>query len=274
MSEITFATYDDLHDVVVNKLLPQIPIDVTKVVGIPRSGLIPASMIAFDRHIHLGAVGLGNITGGDRIQQHARPDNGRVLLIDDAVTRGIKTREAKAQLEANGRKVITAAVFIQRGKEHLVDIFGEYRAHPRLFEWNLFNHGLGPQMIFDMDGVFCLDPPVFDDDGPAYQNALVNAVPLYLPRWPIGTICTNRIERWRGITEDWLKRHGIQYRRLLMNPAKTAHERRKDPMKHKVSCYNRSNAVLFVESSTPQARQIAAATGRPVLSLEDKRLYK
>ena len=270
---ITFTTYQGLHNVVVNRLLPQIPLDVTKVVGIPRSGLVPATMIAFDRHIHLGAVGLGNIPGGDRIAQYAKPDNGKVLVIDDAVTRGIKTREAKEQLEANGREVITAAVFIQKGDEHKVDIFGEYQSHPRLFEWNLFNHGLGPRMIFDLDGVMCLDPPMFDYDATEYRNYLANAVPLYLPRWPIGTICTNRIERWRGITEDWLRRHGVKYSKLLMNPAKTATERRKDPLKHKVSCYNASSAVLFVESSTAQAQQIALKTGRPVLSLEDKRLY-
>jgi len=270
---ITYTTYEQMHDVIVEKLLPQIPMDVTKVVGIPRSGLVAAAMVSFDRHIHLGALDTGNIAGGDRVNHGMAVDDGAVLLIDDAVSRGIRMREGAQRLRDNGRRVIRASVFIQRGSEHLVDIFGAYLKHPRLFEWNLFNHGLGPRIIFDMDGVFCRDPDVFDDDGPAYAAALENAVPLRLSRWPVGTICTNRIERWRGITEAWLKRHRVVYNRLLMNPAKTAQERRGNPLKHKVECYGSSNAVLFVESSQSQAQQIAGQTGKPVLSLEDKRIY-
>lgn len=273
MSDLTYTTHEDMRRVVMSSILPKVPTTVTKVVGVPRSGLLPAIVVATARHIRLGAAGVGEIAGGERTEHCLAEDNGQVLLIDDAISRGQKLLAAKRVLEENGREVITASVFIMPSAEKMVDIFGEYRKHPRVFEWNLFNHGLGPRMMYDMDGVLCQDPDVYDDDGQEYQAAIANAAPIALPRWPIGTICTNRIERWRGITEAWLSRYGVKYERLLMNPAPTAAERRKNQMAHKIRSYSESTAVLFIESSTHQARQIAQATGRPVLSLEENKLY-
>lgn len=273
MKHPSYTTHEEMRRVVVESILPKVPYSVTKVVGVPRSGLVPAMVVAFSRHIELGAIGVGTIGGGERTLRCMPKDDGDVLLIDDALSRGRNMALARKSLEDNGRRVITASVFIAKGGEGLVDIFGAYKEHPRLFEWNLFNHGLGPCIMFDMDGVLCKDPEPFDDDGLAYQEALRNASPLVLPKWPIGVICTNRIERWRGITEEWLKRHGVNYRALLMNPALTAEDRRKNPMAHKVKSYSKSGALLFVESSTHQATQIAEKTGRPVLSFEENRLY-
>ena len=269
----SYTTIGDMSKVVTEYVLPAVPNTVTKVVGIPRSGLLPAMVVSFARHIRLGALGLGNIPGGERTQRCMPEDNGDVLLIDDTVSRGNNMQMAAKQLEANGRKVIRACVFLEKGKEHMVDIFGAYREHPRLFEWNLFNHGLGPNMMFDMDGVFCTDPLMLDDDSEKFGMVLGNALPLRLPKWPIGVICTNRIEKWRGVTEDWLKRHGVKYRTLLMNPAPTAAERRKHQLEHKVNSYKMSGAVMFVESSKIQAEGIARLSGRPVLSLEDNMVY-
>jgi hypothetical protein len=270
---MTYKSYNDLHVSIVHGLLPQIPMDVTRVVGVPRSGLLVASMVAFDRHIHLGAHGVGGIDGGDRTKHCMVPDTGRVLVIDDSVTRGIKIAVAKAEIEAAGRSVLTAAVYVSREKANLVDLHGEILEHPRIFAWNLFNHGLGPRMMFDMDGVLCKDPDVYDDDGEGYRSCIAGIRPLRLPRWPIGYICTNRIGRWRDVTEAWLSRHGVRYGKLLMHPAGSAAERRRNMMGHKIECYGNSDAVLFVESSRAQAVAIADATGRPVLSLEDNVLF-
>jgi len=273
MKSPSYTTIEEMNRVILESVLPRVPASVTKVVAIPRSGLLPAATVSFARHIRMGVLGLGNVPGGERMDKCAPPDDGDVLLIDDTVSRGVHMAKAAESLRAAGRSVITACAFLGKGDESKVDLFGDYRNLPRLFEWNLFNHGLGPRIMFDMDGVFCEDPSMWDDDSEEFGRHLSGLRPLRLSRWPIGTICTNRIERWRGVTEEWLSRHGVRYRELRMYPAATAVERRQNQMDHKVSSYLRSDAVMFVESSKAQAMAIADMTSRPVISLEDNTMY-
>jgi len=86
---------------------------------------------------------------------------------------------------------------------------------------------------------------------------------------------TNRLERWRGLTEAWLARHGVRCGELAMQPHPTAAARRRagDYGCFKGERYARSDALLFVESSEAQARRIHEVSGRPVLSLETERLH-
>jgi uncharacterized HAD superfamily protein len=179
--------------------------------------------------------------------------------------------QAKKEMKEN---CITCAVYANSHNTHLVDYFGVVIDGQRFFEWNFQGRVETPQYMFDLDGVLCVDPDEFDDDGIKYENAIRNAQPLYLPQTKIKAICTNRIERWRSLTEEWLKQYNVKYETLIMQQYKTAVERRtnSNPAIYKAEQYKKSSSILFIESSETQAIQIAQMTKKPVLSIETMRL--
>jgi hypothetical protein len=270
---LTFKTYQNLYNDTISLLLSKVPKDVDVVVGVPRSGMLPATIIATELHLPLGVATPAGAVIAEGGHRAPRTRYSKILLVDDSFHVGNSMIRARKYV-AN-HNIVTACVYTSpAGTKHL-DIFGEMVPAPRIFEWNLFNSWATTEGMFDLDGVFCQDPPVWDDDGPRYQAALTNAKPLHLPKVPVGAVCTNRIERWRGITEAWLTKHNITTNQLVMQPYKTAAERRakSDPAQFKLAQFQKSNAKLFIESHDWQAKVIARA-GRPVISLESKRVFQ
>lgn len=248
---------------------------VSAIYGVPRSGMLPATILATALHLPLGMAG-GQARTGRRVDAAPLHLDGPALLIDDSVNHGGSMKTARAAMV--GMNFVTAAVYMTPGSERLVDTFVRHLPGPRVFQWNLFHCQKTPQIMFDLDGVFCFDPTVHDDDGPEYQAALREALPKRTATWPVGWITTNRIERWRGITLDWLSRHRIEVANdVLMQPYETASERRAatTPAAFKAQCYCEARGcLLFVESHQSQAVEIARLSGRPVLALDTMRLCK
>ena len=277
MAYDTFITYETMYDDIMHDLIPKLPRDIVAVIGIPRSGLIAATIISTEFHVPMGVLGCDGFFGGNRVKNISAAVGNKVVVIDDSVNSGKTFRQYEKEIVELSKtfEVIKASVYMKQGAEKTTSVFAKYLKVPRIFEWNLFNSFKIGEMIFDLDGVFCHDPEVFDDDGIKYQNNIANAIPLHIPTYPIKAICTNRIERWRGITEEWLKRYDIKYGKLVMCPYATAEERRKrgDKAKYKAKNYVTLNGSLFIESSMNQAKHIAEISKRNVLSLEDKRIY-
>ena len=243
--------------------------------------MLPASMVATELHVPLGMTSDQFVAEAGRRLQWNKDSGKKVLIIDDSVAKGGSMAKARAQvtkLMEDGiiQEAVYAAVYVSRRSTGRVDIYGSIMGAPRIFEWNLFNSGIARKSMFDMDGVICCEPGAYDDDGPKYRQAIANARPLHIPAVKIRAICTGRIERWRKVTETWLKRHGVKYGDLIMNPAATAVVRRKKNNVPEIKGlhYKSSKAVLFIESSRRQAARIAKISGKSVLSLEDRKIYK
>ncbi len=272
-----YVTYEMMHDDIMYFLLPKIPRDICGILGIPRSGMIPCAMLATAMHVPMGIIGGVGFFGGNRVEKQANIDGGKILVIDDSVNSGktFRMHEEQIQLLKRNFDVIRSCVYMKEGMERVAPLFAKYLKVPRLFEWNLFNSYKICDMVFDMDGVFCQDPVAFDDDGEAYEKNIANAIPLYIPTYPIKAICTSRLEKWRKITENWLNQYGIKYEQLIMCQCSTAFERRKkaDKALLKAQAYVELKASLFVESSKYQAKRIAELSKKNVLSIEDKRIY-
>lgn len=266
---MNFKSYTDMVRDVHQKLIPQLPRNVSAVYGVPRSGMFPAYLIATALHVPLGVAGQ-KVVAGDRVTERK---NGIALLVDDSLYKGGSIKRAQAAVHAPCEKVV---VYAQEHNKHIVSYYADIVEGPRVFEWNLFACGVTEKTIFDIDGVLCFDPPVFDDDGASYQAALRNAIPYRLPKRQVHSLCTNRLERWRDITEAWMKSYGIEYKNLYMQQYKTANERRKagNANHFKASVYKNSDAQLFVESHDHHAKQIATLSKKPVVSVESMRLFK
>ena len=268
---LNFRTIPDLSRDLAHAA-PDLLKGVDAVVGIPRSGVLAASILALHAQVPLGTV--------DEYCARIGPagDVERVLLLDDTACGGGTMRRAFAKVsEARpDSTVITAAVYRAPGTgKGGVKRFVETLPTPRMFEWNIWRSVHLPSVAFDMDGVFCEDPRFVDDDGPKIEAHCSGARPLNLPSRPVAAIVTCRLERWRPQTEAWLKRYGVRYKRLHMMryPSAQARRRAGGHARWKVNVYRESGAKLFVESSVAQARAIAKQSGRQVWCIQDRQVY-
>lgn len=242
------------------------------IVGVPRSGMIPASIIATQLQMPLADVegyGRGIVHG-----RSGRPvaAGKRVLLVDDSCNKGGAFKRAVALLP-KGTKATRLAIFgpYQVAPESVCDMWFETVHGPRVFAWNWVKHIRLPRWGFDFDGVLCRDnTKAENDDGPRYAEFLANAEPLFIPQRPIGHIITGRAEKYRPQTEAWLHRHGIQFESLTMTPWETKGERMAAMREAggrgawKAGHAERLGVEMFIESCPKQAGIIAREAGIPV----------
>jgi len=281
---MNFRSVQDLNEAIVRGL-PRVPRDVDLVVGIPRSGLLAASILAL--HLNLPLTDLRGFLEGRALQagpRLRRRDNGagrvhvkHALVIDDSVLGGATMQTARRQVREAGPacRVTFGAVYVSPAARLDVDLHLEEIVGPRVFEWNLMHGGMIGRSCVDVDGVLCTDPTDRqNDDGPRYRDFLQNARPLLLPTVPVGWLVTCRLRKYRDLTEQWLQRHGVRYGSLYMMdfPSKAARLAAGSHATFKADIYGMTDAALFVESSLRQAVGIAQRSGRPVLCMETREM--
>jgi hypothetical protein len=85
-----------------------------------------------------------------------------------------------------------------------------------------------------------------------------------------------RLEKYRKITEEWLTANGVDFGRLAMSPCSSPDERRSscDYGEHKGRLFADSPMKFFIESSAVQAPRIAAVSGKPVICIENQKVYQ
>lgn len=275
-----YRSISDMNRVISGNL-HLIPPDIDLVVGIPRSGILPAitiSLLLNLRYADLDSFLEGRLSGVGSTKPDAGlirgPGEARhILVIDDSLNRGYAMREAREKLRHIGEhtKITFAAVYVVPDGIPEVDLAFEVVPLPRIFEWNFPHHVYLRHACVDIDGVLCLDPLERDnDDGPKYARFLAEALPLYRPTQRIFCLVTSRLEKYRPQTEAWLKRNGIVYDKLVMLDGVTAEQRRRLGLhgQFKGEVFRDSKAMLFIESSHAQAIEIARISGKPVLSIE------
>lgn len=281
---IGYMSVADLAQVIRGNL-DRVPRSVDLVVGIPRSGMIPAYLVGLfmnrlvvDLHVFLADGVAGHGSTRPVAASVASPLAARhILLIDDSLTSGASMTAALAQVRAVYAGRVTTCVAIGHpARRDAVDVTFSDVPQPRLFEWNAFHHPEVSNACFDLDGVLCVDPDETDnDDGDRYRRFLENARPLFRPTRPLGHVVSARLEKYRPLTERWLAAHGVQYGRLHLIDLPSHAERRRlgNHAAHKARVYRETGAFLFYESDSGQARDIANLAGRPVLCTADMRLH-
>lgn len=252
------------------------------IVGIPRSGMIPAALLATHLQRPLADVeGFARGWAAGRSGTSA-PLGHRVLLVDDTVNKGRAMTRAVARLRASGRN-LSITRFAVYGPYQLAnpfeacDIWLEELRGPRAFQWNLMKHKRLERWGLDFDGVLCRDPiKEENDDGPKYEHFLAATEPMWLPTRPVKAIITARLERYRPITERWLAAHGVEYGQLIMMPYGTKAERMAAGNRGgwKAEQARALGLEMFIESSPKQARIIAREAGIPVWCTETQELVR
>ncbi|WP_321372791.1 phosphoribosyltransferase family protein [uncultured Draconibacterium sp.] len=267
----------DLNQTILNRL-NILPRDFDLIVGIPRSGMLPANLLALylnKPYTDIDSFLNGHIyKAGERGQFFDKADMKKVLVVDDSIASGSALQKSRKRLEEMEKKfeISYCVIYLVPGKEKMVDYYFEAVPLPRYFQWNVFNHTSLEKACFDIDGVLCVDPTEEqNDDGPIYTDFVLNAPPLYIPGAKIGTIVTSRLEKYRKETEAWLEKHNVKYNELVMLdlPNKEARQKANSHAQHKAKTYQSKPYVLFIESSLSQANEINRITKKPVLCTEN-----
>ena len=284
-----YTSYEDMADVI-RRNMWKIPSDIDIIVGIPRSGMIPAYMIA--EYLNKQVTDIEQFAGehqiaiGRRGIYRRRGKEGKVMIIDDTVYSGWAIDNARRKVEhLQGKYEILFACVYAEGKEakEKVDIWLNDNSllnggKRYLYEWNIFQHvkSKGKWMMWDMDGLICKDPPD-DRDTAAYEAYLPQAIPMIIPSNDIGAICTYRLEKYRAVTEKWLADNDVKVSRVIMfqAPNREMRNRAKQPAQYKAEEYLRATwAELFLESDRDQAERIHELTGKPVFCYKNGKMYK
>lgn len=256
------------------------------VVGIPRSGMIPAYTIGL--YLNIDVTDLNSFLDNKPLQRgNTReskfeinyPQNAKnILLVDDSISSGKSLEDNLSKIPKQLKeKITTMAIYAIEDNHNMVDLHIRLVGHPRVFEWNIFNHSIINHSCFDIDGVLCEDPTEEqNDDGDLYLDFIANARPKFIPKYKIKYLVTNRLEKYRAQTVEWLGKHHVQYEYLIMLDMKTKEERQKSAIHsmHKAKFYKKSGCILFVESDPRQAYEIMNFTGLSVYCVDSNVMFK
>ena len=286
---MNFKTYNDLSRDIRRNLHKISKSQFDLVVGLPRSGMVPAYMIAL--FLNVNCTDLASFIENRPLKKgrtrHSRKDISlphdakKILIVDDSILTGKSLHQDVLTIPENLRhKLVTLAVY-SNSSENIkarddVDVYFEHVLTPCVFEWNIFHHGMMANTCLDIDGVLCVDPePHVDDDGEKYREFLENAEPFILPSEKVHSLVTSRLEKYRPETEKWLEKYDVAYGNLIMLDLKNLEERVKLNCsgKHKADYYKQSHCQLFVESAVAQSEEICKITGKIVYCTSNNSVY-
>lgn len=284
-STLTYKTYQDLS-LTIKKNIYKLPCGIDLIVGIPRSGMIPASMISMALSKKLCSLSeflqetfnFVNVTHRIGFENNIK----NVLIVDDSILSGKSITETKQLIEEKGLdkkyNIIYLVIFYKNDNySDFIDFAFEKVNSPRLFQWNYMNHCFLQDSCFDIDGVLCQDPTEDEnDDGDKYRRFLITAKPLFIPQYKIPYIVTSRLEKYRNETTKWLEDNDVKYDHLIMLSGYTADERKRLNLhaKFKAEQYRQLIDIqLFMESDRKQAEEISKLSGKLCFCVSTDELF-
>jgi orotate phosphoribosyltransferase len=275
---VNYRSVADLNDDVVN-WIARLPRDFDLIVGVPRSGLLVANLLSLHLNLPLadvdGLVRGATLGAGHRLGR--RLDGGpeaplKVLVVDDSIWSGRQLAQVRRRIEAAGlpHEILYGAVYALPAATDLVDYYYEKLDIPRAFEWNILHHPylntscvvadglLWPAGAFETKALPLPPPPV----------------PQFLPTQEIGWLIADAPEACHGAIEDWLARHEVRYRALVLlgMGAPSSQSEREALAGRKAAIYRRAGAWIFVEPDQVQAVAIANLTSRPVFCAQTRQM--
>lgn len=262
-ANIRFRGFADLNRAIV-RALPELPRDLDLVVGVPRSGMLVANLLAL--HLNLPFTDLegfleGRLIGTGRRKLRDRADVGtrKALVVDDSVASGREMRRVRARVSEAGLEdeVLFAAAFVRPEGTDLVDFAFEILPGKRCFEWNIMHHPWLNYCCVALEEVLSACPPPGSGGGrfPPESKA------LHLPAVEIGHVFSFHPESERPAVAAWLAKHGVRHGELVMAG------RPEDALRTLTRAYRDSRARLLIVGDHASAAAISQRAGLPVLSL-------
>ncbi len=139
-STMHYRSISDMNDAIVSNL-HRLPRDIDLVVGVPRSGILAATLVSLAANIPMtdldsfiaGKIYYSGITKRRAALDRQASDMRKILVIDDSVSGGNAMRDARNRIEAAGIKAdfIFAAVFGLQPQHQETDVVLEVVPHPQ-----------------------------------------------------------------------------------------------------------------------------------------------
>ena len=276
--EYTYITIEEAF-LWTNHWMKKIPsCDFDCIVGIPRSGLVIANIMAVRFAKPLTTP--ENFKRNEFWVSKVMPKKDRyqnILLVDDSIYEGDDLREVVADLKAYdpSLNIITAVLAATEENKHMVDYFYKTIPLPRIFDWDLMHRRMGGVVASDLDGVLCEDCDAkVDNDEERYVHWLKTASAYLIPSYELDYVITNRLEKYREITEAWLKEKGVRYKKLIMWDISCKSHRDKRYVKHKEKVLLSLKPNFYIESDLKQSKYLFGATRIPILCTDERILFR
>lgn len=250
---MNFVTIDQLNRSVYQNI-SKIPKDIDLIVGIPRSGMLVANLIAL--YMNLPFTDMESFLDGrmyktGKTRKYARwienvSQAKKVLIVDDSISKGDAMKEAKEKLEGvyQDKEYVFCAAYALPTNTSNVDVYFEICNHPRMFEWNYLHHwGLNYACV-DFEGILC-----------------ENGVPKILPTQKIKCIVSTQPKDKRYELEKWLADQGVQYDELVLVAPN-----------EKGSFYKKCDAVMYIATTFEDARELCEIANKQVFCQETRQL--
>lgn len=248
------------------------------VVGVPRSGLLVANIIALKLGKPLTTPELLSKNYYWEVEKGVKKGKKKhenILLVDDSITSGktMKKSLKLLRLDNKNSKITKAVLIATKETKSLVDLHYKLISQPRIFEWNLL-HAKKGKLVSDLDGVICENcPPGVDLNEKHYLRWLKEAKPYLIPTFEIDVILSSRLERYRIETERWLAKHGVRYKELILWNLQSKQERNGKHAQYKTKALLKIKPEMFWESSFGEAKQVWKATKIPTLCVNRMILF-
>lgn len=271
--QIHFKSYADLNSDV-NKNFEKISGDWDLVVGIPRSGMIPAYIISLALNVDCTDIAslVSNLplkrgVTRDLKKNITHPwDAEKILLVDDSILSGESLRKEMESIPVFLKnRVTTLAIYSNKLVRKDIDIVLEFVPLPRVFEWNIFHHKIVEGACISLEGVISVDK--------VNNKSLIK--PRYLPSGKIHTIVSCRPESQREQVVSWLGMYGVSFSNLVMVSDDVGFDSLDDFSKSKIKSdtFQSSSAFLYIEGNPEQAKMISKESNKPVYCQASSQVY-
>ena len=255
----------------------QCPMEYDVIVGVPRSGLFIANIMASKLGKPLSTPDLIIQKKVWMSSQVSSPNNfDKILLVEDSAGVGRQIHSAYDLIRKYlpDSKITKASLIVTpEGRKHF-DLYYKVIPWPMLSEWNIMHYKIFNTVAFDIDGVLCEDYFATSDlDENLYKKWLLTAKPFLIPAYEIDYVITNRLEKYRPETTKWLEEHKVKYKKLIMWDIKKKEDRIGLYAEHKVKMVIDLEPDYMIESNAHIAKTIHERTYIPVVCTENMMIY-
>lgn len=277
---MNYTSYNDLSKDIKNNLHLVRHKHFELIVGIPRSGMIPAYMIALGLNIQCTTLQsfLSNepLTHGITRRTNtklAKPWEAKnVLFVDDSISSGKSLTLIMESLPDHLKeKVTTSVIYSSKPVRKEVDIIFKSRSNPRIFEWNFFHHPYLENMCVNMDELFYALPTESQKkDEESWNTYITNTPANVLPSYKMHSLITGRPEKYRRQTEEWLSKNNIEYGSLIMKDSNS----NDNDINWIAEYFKNSSAQYFIEKNKINAYKICKYAVKSVFCIDDNKFFK
>jgi hypoxanthine phosphoribosyltransferase len=254
------VTFEDIFGLAVD-WADMLPKDFDCIIGVPRSGLLIANVLAAKMGKPLSTAD-DFVRGIVWVSKDSEKGSAykRVLIVEDAVDTARALKEDIAKLKAYNPllEVKTGCLFTQNPEmQRWIDYYYA-SAHDAPAEWHMHSFFKSTVLAVDLDGVLLEEK---------------TGNPLLIPAFHVEAVITARLENQRAAVEEWLKRHGVKCNKLIMFQGKAEERSLMNLAKYKAESIRLVGAEWFWESEPEMAEAICGIIKLPIYCPTNRRIY-